>query len=259
MPLRRTKDLGEYTIAASDTDIGKVCDFYFDDKLWTIRYIVVDTGLILPGRKVLISPLALLHPAWSPLHLRVNLTSDQINNSPSVDVHKPISRQHEAEHRKYYGWPDYWEGDGLWGSWPSPEALARASAESARIKTKVKNRKKAASNDAHLRSVHEVIGYHINATDGEIGHLEDFLFDDETWQIRYAIVDTKNWWPGKKILLRPQWIERVSWAEREIYAKLSRESIQKAPEWNPDKPFSREYELKLHKHYGYAPDWTTVK
>ncbi|HEV2304482.1 MAG TPA: PRC-barrel domain-containing protein, partial [Candidatus Acidoferrales bacterium] len=101
--------------------------------------------------------------------------------------------------------------------------------------------------------------YHINATDGEIGHLEDFLFDDETWEIRYAIVDTKNWWPGKKILLRPQWIERVSWAKREIYAKLSRENIQKAPAWNPDKPFSREYELKLHKHYEYAPDWTTVK
>jgi hypothetical protein len=96
-------------------------------------------------------------------------------------------------------------------------------------------------------------GYHIKASDGEIGHLEDFLFDDDTWEIRYAIVDTKNWWPGKKVLLRPQWIKRVSWAEQEIYTELSREAIRKSPEWNAEEPLSRDYELHLHRHYGYAP------
>ncbi len=257
MNLRRTKDLNEYTIAATDADIGKIHDFYFDDKQWTIRYIVVDTGLILPGRKVLISPMALLHPAWKPLHLLVNLTSDQVNNSPGVDVHEPISRQHETAHQKYYGWTEY-RGENLWGAWPTPGDLARAASESAQRNARANARRNtgAVSARVRLRSIREVIGYHICATDGEIGHLEDFLFDDESWQLRYAIVDTKNWWPGKKVLLRPLWFERVSWTKKEIYAKLSRATIRKSPEWDPSKPFNREYELRLHQHYGYAPDWT---
>ncbi|MFZ0639995.1 MAG: PRC-barrel domain-containing protein [Candidatus Acidiferrales bacterium] len=253
MRLRRTKDLSEYTIAAKLTDIGRVHDLYFDDQRWTIRYIVVATDDILSGRKVLISPVALQHPVWSPLHIHVNLTWEQVESSPSVDLHKPVSRQHEIEHHEHYGWPYYWQGTGVWGSWPTPKALADAP----RIKSNTGT--KNASTDSHLRSTREVTGYHIRATDGEIGHLEDFLFDDETWEIRYAIVDTKNWWPGKKVLLRPQWIQQVSWAEREIYAGMSRETIRKSPEWDSDQPVSREYELHLHQHYGYPPYWTTEK
>ncbi len=253
MQLRRTKDLGEYTIAARDTDIGRVHDFYFDDKQWTIRYIVVATGAVFAGRKVLISPVALLDPAWSPLHLRVNLTSEQIKNSPSIDLHKPVSRQHETAHHEHYGWPHYWEGTGVWGSWPSPKALADAP------QTASESAVEGSASEMHLQSTREVAGYHIKATDGEIGHLEDILFDDETWEIRYAIADTKNWWPGKKVLLRPQWIRRVSWTEREIYVDLTRDTIQKSPEWNPNEPVSREYELRLHQYYGYSPYWTKDK
>jgi sporulation protein YlmC with PRC-barrel domain len=253
MRLRRTKDLNEYTIAAFDTDIGTVHDFYFDDRQWTIRYIVVETGTILSGRRVLISPVALRHPAWSPLHIHVNLTWEQVKNSPSVDLHKPVSRQHETEHHKHYGWPYYWEGTGIWGSSSNPKDLANAP------RSKSKRAKKGASSDAHLRSTREVIGYHIKATDGEVGHVEDFLFDDETWEIRYVIVDTKNWWPAKKVLLSPQWIKRVSWPHREIYVNLSCETIRKSPDWNPDEEVSRKYELRLHKHYDCAPYWTRQK
>jgi hypothetical protein len=227
-----------------------VDDFYFDDEQWTIRYIVVATGLILPGRKVLISPLALRHPAWSPLHINVNLTTEQVASSPGIDLDKPISRQHEAEHHKHYGFPQYWEGRGVWGSSSTPNALKEAPLSQS--KTATKN----SSSKTHLRSVREVTGYHITATDGEIGHLDDFLFDGETWEIRYAIISTKNRWPGKKVLLRPQWIQRVSWADREIYINMSREIIRKSPQWNAEQPVSREYELRLHKHYGYAPYWT---
>ncbi len=251
MRLRRTKDLNGYTIGAIDTDIGSVSDFYFDDRQWTIRYIVVATGIIFSGRKVLISPVALRYPAWSPLHLYVNLTREQVQNGPGIDLHQPVSRQHEAEHHRHFGWPYYWEGTGVWGAWPTPQALADAPRMES--KTAMKDR----SPDPHLRSTHEVSGYHMEATDGEIGHLEDFLFDDETWEIRYVIVDTKNWWPGKKVLLRPQWIRSVNWAKREIHARVARQTIQSSPEWNPDSPVSREYELRLHQHYGYAPYWTT--
>ncbi len=144
-------------------------------------------------------------------------------------------------------------GTGVWGPWPNPKALAEAPPAEPPMPAKDASSE---ASDTHLRSTREVAGYHIQATDGEIGHLEDFLFDEETWEIRYAIVDTKNWWPGKKVLLRPQWIERVSWSEREIYVKMLRETIQKSPEWDANQPVSREYELRLHRHYGYAPDWT---
>ena len=257
MRLRRTKDITGYTLGAIDTDIGSVQDFYFDDQHWTIRYIVVGTGIIFSGRKVLISPLALRRPAWSPLHIYVNLTREQVQNSPSIELHQPVSRQHELEHHRHYGWPYYWEGTGVWGFWPDPQALLdeqKGRLDAPRITAKVGT--KHVSRDSHLRSAHEVSGYHVKATDGKIGHVEDFLFDDETWEIRYVIVDTRNWWPAKKVLLRPQWIKKVSWTTRELRTTMGREMIEKSPAWDPDSPVSREYELHLHQHYGYAPYWT---
>jgi hypothetical protein len=257
MRLRRTKDLTGYTLGAIDTDIGSVQDFYFDDQRWTIRYIVVGTGIIFSGRKVLISPLALRRPAWSPLHIYVNLTREQVQNSPGIELHQPVSRQQEMEHHKHYGLPYYWEGTSAWGIWPDPQALL--SAQQARpnaLRITARGRANDVSDDSHLRSAHEVRGYHVKVADGEIGHVEDFLFDDETWEIRYVIVDTRNWWPGKKVLLRPLWINNLSWATQEFHIGMNREMIAESPAWDPDSPVSREYELHLHQHYGYAPYWT---
>ncbi len=253
MRLRRTKDIGDYTIGALDADIGTVHDFYFDDRQWTIRYMVVETGAILSGRKVLISPTALREPAWSPLRLWADLTSEQVRRSPSIDLLKPLSRQHEIEHHDHYGWPYYWLGEGLWGAWPHPAALAKAP------RRKGKAGKKTITTDAHLRSTREVTGYHVTAIGGEIGHVEDFLFDDQSWEIRYVIVDTRNWWAGKRVLIRPQWIKRVSWKKRMIYINHSRELVRKSPKWDPHQAVSRKYELQLHEHYGCAPYWVPLK
>ena len=85
--------------------------------------------------------------------------------------------------------------------------------------------------------------------DGEIGHVEDFIIDDETWAIRYLIVDTHNWWPGKKVLVSPQWIERVSWGERKVFVNLSREAIKQSPEYTDESLLTRDYEIGLHRHY----------
>ncbi|HVA95082.1 MAG TPA: PRC-barrel domain-containing protein [Candidatus Dormibacteraeota bacterium] len=254
MSLRRTKDLKDFTIAATDADIGLVHDLYFDDQTWTIRYIVVETGGFLSDHKVLISPLSLRQPALRSLHIWVNLTWRQVDSSPSFDLHKPVSRQHEIEYHDHYGWPYYWEGTGIWGSSSHPHLLAQEP----RVK-KPKTRKKKDSRDVHLRSAREVTGYHVLARDGEIGHVEDFLFDDESWQIRYAIVDTRNWWPGKRVLLRPQWIKRMNWADRKMQVNMSRETIKNSPPWNPNQPVSRTYELRLHKYYESPPYWTLEK
>ncbi len=257
MSLRRTRDLWEYTIAAVDADIGRVRDLYFDDETWTIRYIVVESGVILSRRKVLISPASLQERAWSPLHIRVKLTCGEVESSPSIDLHKPISRRHEIEHHKHYGWPYYWLGKGVWGSQAHPAALAKISKGTTAPASRpgIEN----PSKDAHLRSVREVMGYHVSAEDGEIGHVEDFLFDDHTWEIRYAIIDTKKWWAEQRVLLSPRWIKRVSWKSRGMYVGLSRELVRKSPKWDPDQPLNRRYELQLHKHYDFPPYWTELK
>jgi hypothetical protein len=109
--------------------------------------------------------------------------------------------------------------------------------------------------DPHLRGMGEVKDYHIQATDGEIGHLEDFIIDDQNWVIRYMVVDTRNWWPGKKVLISPQWIDRVSWEESKVYAELSRQAIKSSPEYKDRLPITTEYESELYDHYGKTTYW----
>jgi len=154
----------------------------------------------------------------------------------------------------YYGYPYYWGGPNLWGlaSYPAGltvqrEAVTKAEAAQARAGKE--------SADSHLRSTDEVKGYHIEATDGEIGHVEDFIVDDGTWAIRYLEVDTRNWWPGKKVLVSPQWVDNVSWPDSKVYVGLSRETIQNSPEYIESMPVTREYEKRLYDHYGRSPYW----
>jgi sporulation protein YlmC with PRC-barrel domain len=100
-----------------------------------------------------------------------------------------------------------------------------------------------------------VSGYHIQAEDGEIGHVEDFIIDDETWAIRYLVIDTKNWWSGKKVLISPQWIERVSWSESKVFVNLSHETIKQSPEYTEASLLTRDYEARLYQHYQRKSYW----
>ena len=226
-------------------------DFYFDDEQWTIRYIVVATGLILPGRKVLISPLALRHPAWSPLHINVNLTTE--TGEPAVPASISISLFLASTKRNITSTTDFLD-----------TGKGGASGARARLQTRLRKRRspnrKPQRRIRPRKRIYAACGKSPVTTSqqrtAKLGTWTIFLFDGETWEIRYAIISTKNRWPGKKVLLRPQWIQRVSWADREIYINMSREIIRKSPQWNAEQPVSREYELRLHKHYGYAPYWT---
>ena len=139
-----------------------------------------------------------------------------------------------------------------WGPALYPAALvnptiAPAGARADQIETE--------STDSHLRSTEGVKGYHIEAADGEIGHVDGFVMDDEAWALRYIEVATRNWWPGKKVLVAPAWIERVSWTDSKVYVGLSREAIQNGPEYVESKPITREYENRLYFHYGRPPYW----
>jgi hypothetical protein len=194
--LRSTKDLYGFTIGATDGDIGTVNECYFDDLSYTVRYVVVNTGVWLAERKVLLSPIAFRAMDWEHKRITAALTKDQVEKSPDIDTDKPVSRQHETDYYGYYGYSPYWEGSYLWGPYPYPGFEPTPSAvdleRERRWNWEAKKR-----NDPHLRSSGAVTGYHIRATDGDIGHVVDFLVDDQSWAIRYMIADTSNWWLGK--------------------------------------------------------------
>jgi hypothetical protein len=240
-------DLKGFHIGARDGDIGEANDFIFDEKYWTVRYLVADTQRWLPGRKVLISPLVVGPADWEGKRLPVLLTQEQVRNSPDISMDEELSAQDEVKYYNYYGFPYYWAGDNAWGPVTLPRDLVSKGIDRKIAVTEQANR-------SRLRSMKDVTDYSVQATDGEIGHVDDFIIDDNAWTIRYMIADTRNWLPGKKILVSPQWIAHVDWQDSKVYANLSREAIKTGPEYDPDK-LDRDYERGLYRHYGQENFW----
>lgn len=226
MMLRTIETLSSYQLGATDGAIGQLDDFYFDDQHWTLRYFVVDTGKWLPGRKVLISPMAARKVDWARHQIDVNLTQEQIKSAPSVDTAEPISRRYETQFNAYYGYPYYWAGPGIWAGAAYPAELAR---EAARSNPDDVDEDPEAS---HLRSASEVRGYRIQALDREIGHVEDFVLDDETWEIRYLVIDTSNWLGGRHVLIPPEWITQITWHLRKVHVGVDSDDVRDSPEFN---------------------------
>jgi sporulation protein YlmC with PRC-barrel domain len=251
--LHKAKTLKGYKLHCLDGEIGEVKEFYFDDHYWTVRYMVADPENWLKERLVLISPYALTAVNIEGKYIKINLTKMQIEDSPSLFSDQPVSQQFEETYYGYYGWPMYWIGPYIWGKSQKIERDFEKSKESYIDENKW---------DPNLRSTHEVSSYHIQATDGEIGHVEDFIIDDETWEIRYLIIKTHDWWYGKKILISPRWIEHISWETWKVFVNLSRDIIKRSPEYNEETLLTREYETGLHQHYnikGYWVDDSTGK
>ena len=244
--LSNLKTLRGYKLKCLDGEIGKVKEFYFDDRHWTIRYLVADTGNWLTGRQVLISPYALVAVNREAQNIVIDLTKKQIEDSPSLKTDKPVSRQFEEVYYGYYRWPTYWRGPNPWGSY--------AFIIRDRDKWNVSNEGQKEW-DHHLRSTLAVNNYKLQATDGELGQIEDFILDDETWAIRYLIVNTGSWWSGKKVLISTQWIKRVSWSDSKVFVDLSLESVKQSPEYTEDSPLARDYEISLHRHYDRKGHW----
>jgi hypothetical protein len=250
--LRKLGDLFGIAVRATDGEIGRIHDFYFDDHTWSIRYMIVDTGGWLSGRLVLISPVALRPPDWHGRVFPVSLTRQQVEDSPTIHSDMPVSRQHELELHRHYGWPTYWDGGLFSGNVVDllPQLLVDSQANSRQSSADDQGR--ARGGDPHLRSLREVTRYHVQATDGEIGHVGDLLVEEETWKIRYIVVDTHDWLPGKHVLLSPSWIEQVSWDESRVQVDLSRHEVKDAPEYHRGMVIDRQYEEALHHHYGRA-------
>ena len=213
------RDLRGDAVLARDGRIGSVDDVYFDDERWAVRYVVVDTGEWLSGRRVLIAPASVESSLSSAKKLRLALTREQIASAPPAESDRPVSRRYEIAHAKHYGYPHYWAGPMLWGvgAYPIPPADEPLAGE---VEAKLEE------GDPHLRSGAEVIGYAIEARDGAIGEVEDFLVDEKSWAINDIVVDTLKWWPGGHVRVHPEYVERIDWSERKMHLRLTREQVK---------------------------------
>ncbi len=248
-----------YAIEARDGRLGTVSDFLFDDSSWSIRWLVVDTGTWLSGRKVLLPVSALGHLDEKQESFSVRLTRQQIEDSPDIDADQPVSRQSETHVYDYYGWRPYWDrglytagygyvGDfGYTGGTSSlaPSLQARQREEQMAIANGPND-----GGDPHLRSTAAVTGHHIHAVDGEIGHVEDFFVEDADWSIRYLLVGTKNWWPGKKVLISPMSVQSIDWPGRLVNLNVVRQKVKDSPAYDASVAIDRPYERHFHTYYG---------
>ncbi len=247
--LQSVNDLKGFDIIATDGEIGSIEEFYFEDSSLVVRYLVANTGSWLTGKQNLILPHAITHLDREKRTIHVDLTKDQVIESPGIDKHQPVSRQMEKLVSDYYGERYYWDER------PNLTAakLESANAAAAFVKSSVTSQSAIApapAPDVHLRSMQEIANYSITALDGEIGDVEDFFLETEDWTLRYIGVDTSRILPGKHVLISTERVGEINWAMRNVDVGLSCEQIEQSPDFDKVTEISREYETRLQKHYG---------
>jgi uncharacterized protein YrrD len=235
--LRKLSDLTGYGFLAQDDEVGQLEEIYFDDQQWQARYLVVRTGNWLFGRKVLLVPEVIEGIDDEQKNIWVNLTRQQIEHAPPIDSEQPVSEHYQQQYYSYYDWEPYWTTDPLFRATPAIPPFVQPETP-----PKPEN--------PHLRSSSEVTGYRLAAEGGEVGHVEDFIFDNENWALRYLEIDTRNWLPSRHVLMSPAWVEQVDWAEQQVKVAVSQNLVKSAPEYDSSRHISRDYQLDLYKHYG---------
>lgn len=264
--LNHAKKIRKYTLRCRDGDIGTVKEFLFDDQRWIVRYLVIDTGGWLSGRKVLLAPQAITDVDSVAEVISVDLTKEQIESSPPVTSDHPVSRQMEEDHHVYYGWSTYWGDSGALGMSPyfgvpigigghsvetGPETNYMDPRNSKPVENEIIDQTIARHEqqaDPHLRSTSEVTGYDLIASNGEVGTVDDFIIDAQQWSIRYLIIATGHWWSGKEVLIAPHWIQEIRWSDAKVFITIDRALVKSAPEYSGTVP-SPAVEEALHRHY----------
>ena len=240
--LRRLDELRNYTLTATDGEIGRCADFLFDDVDWAVRYMVADTRKWLPGRKVLVSPHTLQQPDTRTKHFPITLSREELKNAPGLEEHEPVSRQYEEAYHRHFGYAFYWVGTDIWGTYPDARGALHPVEDFDPERVEIK--------DSHLRSVEEVTGYEAYASEGEsIGKVHDFLAEEGVWAIRWLVIEAGSWLSKRKLYLASSWTRQVDWANRSVLLDLSKASIESSPEIDPDIPFEVTHEKILNAHY----------
>ena len=248
--LRNLQEIKSYAMGATDGDLGHVTDLYIDDQNWGIRYFAAQTGSLLISRNVLISPYSIAGGDWEHKRLALHATRQQIKDGPEFDSGKPITRRQEMRNAKHFGYPYYWAGDmpvgdGLNMPHLRPKDYLEARAQAAAL----------AADDPHLRSCKAVVGLHVHANDGDLGHISGMLVDEDGWVIRYLVVDTSNWWMGNQVLIPPEWMTSVNWSDSKANIDLSRNTIKNSPRYESSAALNRAQEANMYDHYGRLNYW----
>jgi len=155
----------------------------------------------------------------------VRLTKKQIEESPSIESHKSVSRQYEIDYYRHYGWPVYWNGGAMWGLGGFPTVMPPPISEAA-------SRLHHHRDDKHLQSTLAVTGYKIQTAAGLIGELSGFLVNDRSWEITRLIVETGHWYSGKEIIVAPAQVERISYEESKVFVNLSNAEAMERPQYS---------------------------
>jgi sporulation protein YlmC with PRC-barrel domain len=259
--LRSIENLYRNPVIARDGEIGRVADVYFDDEAWGVRYLIVETGKWFGRKPVLISPYSFEPASPDSGTIKLGLTRKQVKDSPGIDTHKPVSRQHEIDYLGYYGYPAYWGGAYAWGmgafpTFGSMDAAPDVERDESMRGLEDEEEYEECAGDTHLRSARAIKGYGIEAADGGIGHVHGFVFDDAAWVIRYLIVDTRNWWPGgREVLIATRWLNHIDWIGSTVSTALTRDEVRTSPPFSGTLPIDRSFEERLHKHYGQHEYW----
>ncbi|MBV8793346.1 MAG: PRC-barrel domain containing protein [Hyphomicrobiales bacterium] len=247
-------------VHASDGAVGAVKDFLFDDRTWKIRWMTVDARDWLPGQRVFIHPSAIVPltlppkpklPMMSPgeaLTLTLNLTRSQIEAGPHARVDDSVTRDMEALLYDHYGWDPYW-GSSYFGPSLLPNAEAEIVGDAARRAAEAENPPLDGAD--HLHSAADFNGYYVHAEDGDIGHVENLLADDANWDIRYLVIATRNWWPGKVVQLSPYAVKDIDWFAEHVNMNVTRDQVRSAPAWDPLAMAEEVSEDDLHRHFGW--------
>jgi len=250
--LRNASGINGYSIFASDGHVGNIRDFLFDDVCWVVRWLVVDTGRWHANHRVLLPPSVLGHPNRAKREFAVRLTIQEIKNSPAIDTDEPISQQIESNIYDYYRLVPYWgvghylRRYGFSGGLELPGLVRPREAKIPEIGPH--------SGDPHLRSIESVTGYHVHALDGDIGHVEDFRLEDADWSVHYFVVDSRNWWPEKKVLVSLRSAQSIDWKARQIDLDVDRRAVEDGPSYNETMIVDRNYEKHFHSYYdGIGP------
>jgi sporulation protein YlmC with PRC-barrel domain len=269
--IRSIRDLTGARICATNGEIGRVEELLFDDERWTVRYMVVDAQAWLAERRVLLSPRAVVAVDWDAQTLYLNLRQQQVQDAPHIAIDQPLSRRIETRFNSYYAYPPYWIGDGVWGMGThpytyggfstAPNHAARAAPHPGRpsIATRhQRNDTQDALRDAiptsYLRRIRSLRDYPIYADDDAIGYVEDVLFDDETWAIRYLVAATPSVWSGSNLLVARTWVTSVDWVGSRLDLDVAGEAVRQSPPFERTL-LDRDYEAKLHRHYARRGYW----
>lgn len=257
--LRSVKSLKNYSLAAKDGHIGHLLTLYFDDQNWSVKYLVVDTGNWLPGKKILLTSNVVGEPDWADKSIFVSLTKNQILTSPTLDTNIPVSEQHKKHENIFQGAMHFFIHN--------ETQKQKSFAEELRIETDVPemgaeildikhDEVHGKSFDPHLRSCQRIKGYHIQTLDKELGHIEDFIIDDETWEIKQIVVATKNWVPGRMVMCPPDLVTQIDCEVSKICLNITAADLYHLPEFDVHLPANKVMETRFYDYAGKPMYWS---